>query len=276
MTDEELAFIRSAAAEPADDTLRLVYADWLEEQGGEALAAQAAFVRLQVERSGRVPADDGWIKALEQETALQRKYQRDWNGRIHRYLSKRQFPEKVDARHGALRRWDYHRGMIARVSVTINTLTAHTDLVFALGPIAQVHIATFPGPAWNFDAVCEFASGLDQRRALTAVSVTGRSPWDPAPDLSQLAPFAPIPLLDLRAWGARVNPADLYSRSRAGTLSPVVLYHATRRIQTGSSLKDRDVPHVSDPFGRWNEIGPRYEDLIGEVLSPVPYQGTTE
>ena len=47
MIDEELAFIRAAATEPDDDTCRLVYADWLEEQGGEKFSAQAAFVRLQ-------------------------------------------------------------------------------------------------------------------------------------------------------------------------------------------------------------------------------------
>jgi uncharacterized protein (TIGR02996 family) len=267
MTDEELSFIRAAAAQPADDTLRLVYADWLEEQGGEAYSAQAAFVRLQVRRSRLHPADPARTEALEQETALRRKYQRDWNGRIHRYLTRCQFPEKVDARHGALRGWNYHRGMIARVSVTTNALTAHTDLVFALGPIAHLHIAMFPGTAWNHSALCRVTPVLTEQSALAVVSVGGSATSLPTPDLSRLEPFAPIPILDLRALGTRVNPAQLFVRSRAGALSPVVLYRAT--------LLARDEPHVIDPHGRWKELGPRYEDLLGEVLSPVPYQGTT-
>jgi uncharacterized protein (TIGR02996 family) len=40
--------LRAVALDPDDDTPRLIYADWLEEQGGERDAARAEFIRLQI------------------------------------------------------------------------------------------------------------------------------------------------------------------------------------------------------------------------------------
>jgi uncharacterized protein (TIGR02996 family) len=51
MTDRE-AFIEAIAAEPADDTPRLAFADWLDEHGE---GARAEFVRLQCELNQPVP-----------------------------------------------------------------------------------------------------------------------------------------------------------------------------------------------------------------------------
>lgn len=46
MTTEEQGFLAAIRANPADDTARLVYADWLQENGQEA---RAEFIRVQVE-----------------------------------------------------------------------------------------------------------------------------------------------------------------------------------------------------------------------------------
>jgi uncharacterized protein (TIGR02996 family) len=48
MTDGP-AFFRAIEADPDDDTPRLVFADWLDEQGGAANAARAEFIRVQCE-----------------------------------------------------------------------------------------------------------------------------------------------------------------------------------------------------------------------------------
>jgi uncharacterized protein (TIGR02996 family) len=45
-TDED--FLRTLLDHPADDTTRLVYADWLDEQGDPTAAAKATFLRLTV------------------------------------------------------------------------------------------------------------------------------------------------------------------------------------------------------------------------------------
>lgn len=48
MTDTEAALLRAIAAHPEEDTPRLVFADYLDERGGESATARAEFIRLQV------------------------------------------------------------------------------------------------------------------------------------------------------------------------------------------------------------------------------------
>jgi uncharacterized protein (TIGR02996 family) len=53
---DQAAFLDAIRAEPADDTPRLVYADWLEEHGGQP--ERAEFIRVQVELA-KLPKFDG-------------------------------------------------------------------------------------------------------------------------------------------------------------------------------------------------------------------------
>lgn len=55
MTDAP-SFFRAIEANPEEDTPRLVYADWLDEQGGAANAGRAEFIRVQCEEA-REPDD---------------------------------------------------------------------------------------------------------------------------------------------------------------------------------------------------------------------------
>ncbi len=48
---DELALLAAIRDNPDEDTPRLVYADWLDEQGGDANAARAEFIRVQCEYS---------------------------------------------------------------------------------------------------------------------------------------------------------------------------------------------------------------------------------
>jgi uncharacterized protein (TIGR02996 family) len=56
--NEETAFLRAIQERPDDDTTRLVYADWLEEQGGEAGLAKAKFIRTDCELAGLPDQDE--------------------------------------------------------------------------------------------------------------------------------------------------------------------------------------------------------------------------
>lgn len=58
MTDQA-ALLAAIAASPDDDTLRLAYADWLDEHGGEMDAARAEFIRLSVRRA-RFERERAW------------------------------------------------------------------------------------------------------------------------------------------------------------------------------------------------------------------------
>jgi uncharacterized protein (TIGR02996 family) len=60
MTDD--GFLRAILAEPSNDDARLVYADWLEEQGDPVSTAKAEFLRVTVQL-GRVKGTRGWKKA---------------------------------------------------------------------------------------------------------------------------------------------------------------------------------------------------------------------
>lgn len=56
MTDTEAALLRAIAANPDEDTPRLVYADYLDESGEPSRAARAEFIRLHV-RTNPLPLD---------------------------------------------------------------------------------------------------------------------------------------------------------------------------------------------------------------------------
>jgi uncharacterized protein (TIGR02996 family) len=73
MHPEEDSLLRAVAANPDDDAVRLVYADWVEEHGA---ADRAEFIRVQVERA-RLPEDDGRqaeLAAREEELGGARRF----------------------------------------------------------------------------------------------------------------------------------------------------------------------------------------------------------
>ncbi|HUR55728.1 MAG TPA: TIGR02996 domain-containing protein, partial [Gemmataceae bacterium] len=57
---EEQSFLDALRENPADDTTRLVYADWLDDRGD---AARAAYLRAVVELTWREPGADGYTAA---------------------------------------------------------------------------------------------------------------------------------------------------------------------------------------------------------------------
>jgi uncharacterized protein (TIGR02996 family) len=56
---EEAAFLAAIWAGPEDDTPRLVYADWLDEQGGASNEARAEYIRLEIQNARDI-AEKGW------------------------------------------------------------------------------------------------------------------------------------------------------------------------------------------------------------------------
>jgi uncharacterized protein (TIGR02996 family) len=130
MTQEE-AFIQSILDEPADESLRLIFADWLEEHGR---GRHAEFIRLQITRA-RLPLDD------PQRVALYRREERllfdnpnDWLGPLARWLSL----------------WHFRRGFLERARVPAHILVTHDAHLFALGPL---HVLTVEGPGSLAEAI---------------------------------------------------------------------------------------------------------------------------
>src|SRR6478672_7525843 len=95
----EEAFWQSIQEAPEDDAPRLIYADWLEEQGGAAQTARAEFIRVQCELA-RLPEDSDRRAALEKrEGALWKKHGKEWRAPLRPFspkiLFRRGFPDEV-------------------------------------------------------------------------------------------------------------------------------------------------------------------------------------
>ena len=71
----EAAFLRDVADHPADDAPRLVYADWLEENGQPE---RAEFIRVQIEHAGLDPDDFRRLPLAERARALQKEHGQRW------------------------------------------------------------------------------------------------------------------------------------------------------------------------------------------------------
>ncbi len=72
---DEAGFLQAILEEPDDDGPRLVFADWLEENGRPE---RAEFIRLQIERSRRPFHDRGRLYPGERENALLAAHGKEW------------------------------------------------------------------------------------------------------------------------------------------------------------------------------------------------------
>lgn len=87
------ALVRRVIADPGDDLLRLIYADWLEEAGEQE---RAAFIRHQVEASGLsavTPSTAGHVSQWRREWALPGSISGQWPTNCGGWEWRRGFPE---------------------------------------------------------------------------------------------------------------------------------------------------------------------------------------
>jgi uncharacterized protein (TIGR02996 family) len=82
---EALAFLEAILEDPDDDTPRLIFADWLEEQSDPDLAARGELVRLQCELASWVPDLDRRTRLQERERLLIEQHQDAWLGGLRTY-----------------------------------------------------------------------------------------------------------------------------------------------------------------------------------------------
>ncbi len=88
------ALLQTILAKPNEDAPRLIYADWLEEQGGESEVARAEFIRVQCDLA-RLRYDDDLCSDLRaREYRLLSKYHSEWKEGFRNLLFRRGFLEK--------------------------------------------------------------------------------------------------------------------------------------------------------------------------------------
>jgi uncharacterized protein (TIGR02996 family) len=125
MTNER-ALLAAIIANPDDDTVRLVYADFLEENGE---AERAEFIRLQVElaRGVKKPAQR---KALERrERGLLAKNKSRWVAPLAKALGS-----------GRWLGWNFRRGFVERFEIPGKTAVSRGGKVAALTPVRELTV----------------------------------------------------------------------------------------------------------------------------------------
>jgi uncharacterized protein (TIGR02996 family) len=135
MTERD-ALLRAVCENPDEDTPRLVYADWLQENGDEE---RAEFIRAQCE-AARLAADDSRLAGLVRRAGeLQRRSGRRWLGEFpvpH--------PEHIDwvqYPRGWLGGEEFDRGFACRLFVqTAGLLAKHAKVLFAATPVRRLLI----------------------------------------------------------------------------------------------------------------------------------------
>ncbi len=76
-------FLQAILDDPCDDTPRLIFADWLQDQPDPSLAARGELIHVQCRlASGRVPATER-AALEEQQHRLLQLYRFDWLGQLH-------------------------------------------------------------------------------------------------------------------------------------------------------------------------------------------------
>src|SRR4051794_36641253 len=119
MTDHD-AFLAAITARPDDDLPRLVYADYLDEQGD---ADRAEFVRVQCDLA-RLPADDPARPALaERELELLSAHGPRW---------------KVPL--GVKSHQVFRRGFVESVGIRADSLLVHAARLFAAAPVRELRV----------------------------------------------------------------------------------------------------------------------------------------
>jgi uncharacterized protein (TIGR02996 family) len=116
-------FLNTIRAAPEDDTARLVYADYLDEQGGAANVARAEFIRVQIALF-RCPETDPQRPALEdRENELLRAHEATWLGAL---------PAEVTG-------WTFERGFLTELRAAPAVLAeAATRAVVEQNPVTRL------------------------------------------------------------------------------------------------------------------------------------------
>jgi uncharacterized protein (TIGR02996 family) len=123
MRPERAALIAAIRAAPDDDAPRLICADWFEEQGDEASAARAEFIRTQIRRAN-LAADDVCHSELEaRELRLLKRWAPAWCGS-----------------HFAFKKVRFRRGFIEYVHLHLRHFLHHRRQLLALEPVRDVSL----------------------------------------------------------------------------------------------------------------------------------------
>jgi uncharacterized protein (TIGR02996 family) len=107
-------FLQAILDDPEDDSARLIFADWLEEQDDPALALRGAFIRLQCRLAAWVPDLEERTRLQEQQRQMLEAHRAEWLGPLADYCGDVRFERGLPRITMAARRFAAPRfGMLA-------------------------------------------------------------------------------------------------------------------------------------------------------------------
>lgn len=124
--EEKLALLRTIAANPDDDTPRLIYADWLDETGDETNRARAELIRLDIHINSLPPGSE--------ERRQMRSH--DWARMLP--LASAWWSE-LPVLDGVTWGW-FERGFVEHVSTRYTTLLETRERIFEAAPIVSLSL----------------------------------------------------------------------------------------------------------------------------------------
>jgi len=123
-------FLDAILASPEDNAPRLVYADWLEENGRPE---RAALIRVQIELATTPDYLPRWSVLKTRERALLEAYQAEWLRPLEHI--------RDDAGKDDSKRWTFKRGFVAHAVLAAPTFVRHAEELARLVPLRSLRLA---------------------------------------------------------------------------------------------------------------------------------------
>jgi uncharacterized protein (TIGR02996 family) len=139
-------FLLDIREHPDDDVPRLVYADWLDENGQPE---RAEFIRVQIELARAELADPRRPDLESRQLQLLARHRKEWAGPLRALVPQ----------------WEFRRGFVEAIKLPARTFLEHAEELFRLAPVRDVHLV----------GVSEHADELARcphLRQLTALTLT--------------------------------------------------------------------------------------------------------
>jgi uncharacterized protein (TIGR02996 family) len=124
MSDQEYAFLSAVVNDPESDDLRLVFADYLEEQGDP----RAEFIRLQIERERVLPFTPGHAQLEHREQELLAQFRVRWTNAL---------PD-LGARSCVFR-----RGFVETIQIDADAFLRNAEALLTAAPIRHIELVEF-------------------------------------------------------------------------------------------------------------------------------------
>lgn len=176
---EQQAILYAICAQPDDDTARLVYADWLQENGDEA---RAEFIRVQIElarlpeclfleypgdrrcdqtfRSYSISCTACESRRRQQELLADPRHFVNWTPSVMHTGSRAGIRYETGGKVGLFGNGfgeaEFSRGFVSRIELTCEAFMQHAEAIFAAHPVTAVRLIDkvpdmIAGDAWWYD-----------------------------------------------------------------------------------------------------------------------------